>query len=71
MRAIAFVVLSTVALAACDAPDPSEFHHQLRSDAMTGTHVNGAVGSGEVSTDSGKGLEQAQRSGLLNTNAGH
>jgi hypothetical protein len=71
MRAIAFVVLSTVALAACDAPDPSEFHHQLRSDAMTGTHVTGAVGSSEVTTEGTGGLEQAQRSGLTNTLGGH
>jgi hypothetical protein len=71
MRAIAFVVLSTFALAACDAPDPSEFHHSLRSDAMTGTHVNGAVGSSEVSTEGSGGIDKAQRSGLLNTNGGH
>ena len=67
MRAIAFVVLSTFALAACDAPDPSSFHHALRSDAMTGTHVNGAVGSGEVDTADQHSIEQVQRMGGINT----
>ena len=66
MRALAFVVLSTIALAACDAPDPSAFHHALRSDAMTGTHVNGAVGSGELGTADTHQVEQMQRQGSIN-----
>ena len=66
MRTLAFVVLSSIALAACDAPDPSAFHHALRSDAMTGTHLNGAVGSGEVGTTDQHGVEQIQRQGTIN-----
>jgi hypothetical protein len=66
MRAIALVVLATFALAACDAPDPSEFHHQLRSDAMTGTHLTGDVGSGELGTVDQTGVEQIQRQGNIN-----
>lgn len=66
MRTLAFVVLSTIALAACDAPDPSAFHHALRSDAMTGTHVNGAVGSGELGTVDNHQVEQIQRQGSIN-----
>jgi hypothetical protein len=65
MRALALMTFSALALAACDTPDPSEFHHALRSDAMTGTHLNGAVGSGEVtsSTDT-HGIEQMERNGI-------
>lgn len=62
MRAVALFAVSAFVLAACDAPDPASFHHQLRSDAGTGTHVTGAVGSGEVSSSSDThGLEQMQR----------
>jgi hypothetical protein len=71
MRAVALMILSAVALAACDAPDPASFHHALRSDAMTGTHVNGAVGSGEVDTsNSTAGIEQMQRNGDNNIRNG-
>ena len=66
MRALAFVVLSTIALAACDAPDPSAFHHALRSDAMTGTRVNGSVGSSELGTADNHQIEQMQRQGSIN-----
>ncbi len=68
MRAVALMILSAVALAACDATDPASFHHALGSDAMTGTHLNGAVGSGEVdTTNSANGVEELQRGGDVNT----
>ena len=66
MRALALVILSTMALAACDAPDPSAFHHALRSDAMTGSRLSGAVGSGEVGTADSHSVEQLQRAGTIN-----
>ena len=59
------MTLSALALAACDAPDPTVFHHALRSDAMTGTHLNGAVGSGEVSSSTDThAIEQIERNGV-------
>jgi len=65
MRALALMTLSALALAACDTPDPTAFHHALRSDAMTGTHLNGAVGSGEVTgTSDTHSIEQMQRNGI-------
>jgi hypothetical protein len=66
MRTLAFVVLSTIALAACDAPDPSAFHHALRSDAMTGSRLSGEVGSSEVGTADNHQIEQMQRQGSIN-----
>ena len=69
MRAFAFVILSTVALAGCDAPDPSAFHHALRSDAMTGTRLTGAVGSSEVGGIDLHSMEQVQHQGLNNPRA--
>jgi hypothetical protein len=67
MRTLAFVILSTFALAACDAPDPSAFHHGLRSDAMTGSRLNGAIGAGEVGSTDEHGVEFMQRQGDINT----
>lgn len=68
MRALAFVILSTLGLAACDAPDPAAFHHALRSDAMTGSRLNGAVGASEVGSSDAHSFEQIQRQGLINPN---
>ena len=70
MRALALVTLSGLALslAACDAPDPALFHHNLPSDAMVGTHINGNVGSGEISSSSDTHqVEQLQRSNGVGT----
>ena len=67
MRALAFVILSTLGLAACDAPDPAAFHHGLRSDAMTGSRLNGAVGTSEVGNTDQHGVEYMQRQGDINT----
>jgi hypothetical protein len=62
MRSLALLSLSAFALAACDTPDPASFHHALRSDAGTGSHLTGAVGSGEMSSSSDThALEQMQR----------
>jgi hypothetical protein len=66
MRALALVFLSILGLAACDAPDPSAFHHGLRSDAMTGSRLNGAVGSSEVGNTDEHGIEYMQRQGDIN-----
>jgi hypothetical protein len=66
MRPLAVLLFATIALAGCDAPDPSAFHHALRSDAMTGTHVNGAVGSGEIGGMDTRSVEQMQRQGDIN-----
>ena len=63
MRAFTFVLLSTAALAACDAPDPSSFRHALRSDVMTGTHINGTVATGEIDASDQHDMEQVQRRG--------
>jgi len=71
MRALALISLLALGLAACDAPDPSAFHHALRSDAMTGTRLNGAVGSGEVTSSSDTHeVEQLQREGGINKISG-
>ena len=64
MRSPALITLSLVALslAACDAPDPAAFHHNLRSDVMVGTHINGNVGAGEVTNNSDvHSVEQLER----------
>ena len=69
MRVVVLATLSglALALAACDAPDPAAFHHNLRSDVMVGTHINGNVGSGEVNnnTDTHE-VEQLQRNNSIN-----
>ncbi len=67
MRNFAFMILATFGLAACDAPDPSAFHHALRSDAMTGSHLNGSVGSSEVGNTDQHDFEYIQRQGDINT----
>ena len=70
MRALALLSMSAFVLAACDVPDPASFHHALHSDS-TGTHVSGAVGSGESSSSSDThGLEQMQRN-MQGPNLGH
>jgi hypothetical protein len=70
MRALAYLSLPALALvlAACDAPDPSEFHHRIPTDVtLVGTHINGVIGSGEVTnnTDAHQ-FEQLQRNSLVN-----
>ena len=70
MRTLALMPVFALAmtLAACDAPDPSAFHHRLGADAvLVGTHISGTIGSGEVTNNAdAHQLDQLQRNSLTN-----